>query len=131
MARPVRQTIIPRSGARRFGGAYVTMDGIPVWRRAVSAFMEVVFHREYLARLPLALAQLYSRSFNAKDARGRHDNAFYLCEALVKLAAAPLAACYVEDVHKGQPRVPELDRLLARLALPSLGQWLAILRTLA
>ncbi len=66
-----------------------------------------------------------------KDARGRHDNAFYLCEALVKLAAAPLIACYLDEAEHGTPRSEALDRLLAQLALPSLGQWLAMLRELA
>ena len=52
--------------------------------------MADLFHREYLYRLPLPLAQLYGRAFNAKDAaRGRHDNSFYLFEAFVKLTAAP------------------------------------------
>ncbi len=92
---------------------------------------EAVFRRDYLTRLPLPLAQLYSRAHNAKDARGRHDNAFYLCEALVKLTAASLIACYLHEAEQGQPRVPELDRVLAPLALPSLGQWLAMLRELA
>jgi tetratricopeptide (TPR) repeat protein len=89
------------------------------------------FRREYLVRLPLPLAQLYSRAHNAKDARTRHDNAFYLCEALIKLAATPLVACYLDELRQGRGRVPELDRLLAQLALPSLGQWLAMLRELA
>jgi hypothetical protein len=74
--------------------------------------------------LPLPLAQLYTRAFNAKDARSRHDNAFYLFEATIKLAAAPAVACYVHDVRSGSTRVPELDRLLLQLALPSLGQLL-------
>src|SRR5438874_11684999 len=89
------------------------------------------FQRDYLVRLPLPLAQLYSRAYNAKDARGRHDNSFYLCEALVKLAAAPAVAAYLDEVERGAARVPALDRLLAQLALPSLGQWLAMLRELA
>ncbi len=93
--------------------------------------MSAEFRREYLLRLPLPLAQLYSRAYNAKDARGRHDNAFYLCEALVKLAAAPLIACYLDEAEQGAPRSEALDRLLAQLALPSLGQWLAMLRELA
>jgi hypothetical protein len=46
------------------------------------------FRREYLVRLTLPLAQLYSRAFNAKDPRGRYDNAFYLFEATIKLAVA-------------------------------------------
>jgi serine/threonine protein kinase len=93
--------------------------------------MLIDFQREYLLRLPLPLAQLYSRAHNAKDARGRHDNTFYLCEALIKLAVAPAIACYLSEIQAGQPRVAALDRLLLQLALPSLGQWLAILRELS
>ena len=51
--------------------------------------------REYLLRLPLPLAQLYSRAHNSKDARSRHDNTFCFFEALIKLATAPLIAAYV------------------------------------
>jgi WD40 repeat protein/serine/threonine protein kinase/tetratricopeptide (TPR) repeat protein len=93
--------------------------------------MSQQFQRDYLVRLPLPLAQLYCRAHNAKDARSRHDNAFYLFEALVKLAAAPAVAAYLDEVRLGLPRVRDLDRLLAQLALPSLGQWVAILRELA
>lgn len=94
--------------------------------------MTVEFRREYLLRLPLPLAQLYVRAFNAKDARERHDNAFYLFEALVKLLASGGTACYLEEVSQSPAaRIPRIDRLLAQLALPSLGQWLAILRELA
>jgi len=89
------------------------------------------FRREYLLRLPLPLAQLYSRAFNAKDARSRHDNAFYLCEALVKLTAGTAAMTYLQEAERGAARKPALDRLLACLALPSLGQWVAMLRELA
>lgn len=90
------------------------------------------FRREYLLRLPLPLAQLYGRTYNAKSARERHDNAFYLVEALVKLIASTATAGYLDEVSLGpSPRVPVLDRLLAQLALPSLGQWLGILRELA
>jgi WD40 repeat protein/tetratricopeptide (TPR) repeat protein len=89
------------------------------------------FRREYLLRLPLPLAQLYSRAFNAKDARSRHDNAFYLCESAVKLATAATVACYLHEVQRGAERSPILDRQLAALALPSLGQWLAMLRETA
>jgi formylglycine-generating enzyme required for sulfatase activity/serine/threonine protein kinase len=84
-----------------------------------------------LVRLPLPVAQLYSRAFNAKDARARHDNAFYLFEALVKLAAAPAVACYLREVEAGGARVAAIDRLLAQLVLPSLGQWVAMLRELS
>jgi WD40 repeat protein/serine/threonine protein kinase/tetratricopeptide (TPR) repeat protein len=93
--------------------------------------MSSEFQRDYLVRLPLPLAQLYARAYNAKDPRTRHDNTYYLFEALIKLAAAPLVAGYLAEVDGGAPRVADLDRLLARLVLPSLGQWVAILRELA
>jgi hypothetical protein len=93
--------------------------------------MSQEYQRDYLVRLPLPLAQLYGRAHNAKDARSRHDNTFYLFEALVKLAAAPAIACYLHEVRLGAPRVTALDRLLVHLALPSLGQWTAMLRELA
>ncbi len=91
----------------------------------------ITFHREYLLRLPLPIAQLYGRSYNAKTDRERHDNSFYLFEAWVKLSASTCTAYYLEEVTRGSfPRVAMLDRLLAQLAIPSLGQWLAILREL-
>jgi serine/threonine protein kinase/tetratricopeptide (TPR) repeat protein len=94
--------------------------------------MQDEFRREYLLRLPLPVAQLYGRAYNAKSPRERHDNAFYLFEALVKLAASAATAYYLEEVSLGRvSRVPLLDRQLAQLALPSLGQWLAILRELS
>src|SRR5215203_4106438 len=93
--------------------------------------MSQEFRRDYLARLPLPLAQLYSRAYNAKDPRGRHDNTFYLFEALVKLAGAPAVAAYLHEIDHGAPRVAALDRLLVHLALPSLGQWVAMLRETA
>ncbi|MCE9546422.1 MAG: protein kinase [Planctomycetia bacterium] len=89
------------------------------------------FHREYLVRLPLPLAQLYSRAYNAKDPRSRHDNTFYLFEALIKLAATPLVAAYVEGLAQGGPHVEAIDKQLSQLVLPSLGQWSGILRELA
>ena len=93
--------------------------------------MDAQFHREYLLRLPLPLAQLYSRAYNAKDARSRHDNCYYLFEVLIKLSTCPLTACYVQGLRQGGRRVAKLDRLLLQLAFPSLGQWMAILREMA
>ncbi len=90
--------------------------------------MDDRFHRDYLVRLPLPLAQLYSRAHNAKQARARHDNAFYLCEALIKLAAAPAIVTYLNEAKRGATRSDAVDRPLAHLTLPSLGHWLALLR---
>ncbi len=93
--------------------------------------MSQEFQRDYLIRLPLPLAQLYQRAYNDKSAQSRHNNTFYLFEALIKLATAPAVAAYLLEVEQGGPRVAELDRLLVHLALPSLGQWVGMLRALA
>ena len=93
--------------------------------------MSAAFRREYLVRLPLPLAQLYSRAHNDKTARSRHDCAYYLFEALVKLAAAPAALAYAAEARGGRPRAPRVDELLAKLQRPSQGDWLALLRELA
>src|SRR5215471_4546916 len=93
--------------------------------------MASAFHREYLIQLPLPLAQLYNRAHNAKDPRNRHDNAYYLFEALVKLLAAPLVALYLYEIRHGGKRVDVIDWRLQQLALPSLGQWVGIVRELA
>ena len=93
--------------------------------------MTSAFHREYLIQLPLPLAQLYNRAHNAKDPRNRHDNAYYLFEALVKLMAAPLVAAYLHEIRHGGKRVDVIDWRLHQLALPSLGQWVGMVRELA
>jgi serine/threonine protein kinase/tetratricopeptide (TPR) repeat protein len=89
------------------------------------------FQREYLIRLPLPLAQLYQRAYNDKSAFSRHNNTFYLFEALVKLAAAAAAAAYIQEIEAGAPHDAAVDRTLVHLALPSLGQWVGMLRALA
>ena len=88
--------------------------------------MASTFHREYLIQLPLPLAQLYNRAHNAKDPRSRHDNAYYLFEALVKLMATPLVAAYLHEIRHGGKRVDVIDWRLQQLALPSLGQWVGM-----
>src|SRR5262249_38984468 len=54
-----------------------------------------------------------------------------LFEALVKLATAPAVAAYLHEVEQGAAHDAALDRLLVHLALPSLGQWVGMLRALA
>ncbi len=100
--------------------------------QSLSMSESALFQRDYLLRLPLPLAQLYSRAFNAKDTRSRHDNGYYLFEAMLKLACCPGVGYYTEGLRFGSgSRDPKVDAALRALALPSLGQWLAILRTLA
>src|SRR5262245_49483773 len=96
--------------------------GIPValWR---PPYMIATFRRDYLLRLPLPLAQAYSRAFNAKDPYNQHNNARSLFEALLKLTAIPAIACYLHEVAQGAPRVPAVDSLLGKLIKPMLGEW--------
>jgi branched-chain amino acid transport system substrate-binding protein len=89
------------------------------------------FRNDYLVGQPLPIAQLYSRAHNAKEARARHDNTFYLFEALIKLAACPPIVCYLAELREGGARDEKLDGLLKQLALPSLGQWVGFLRETA
>ena len=93
--------------------------------------MDQGFRRDYLLRLPLPLAQLYSRAHNAKDTRTRHDNCFYIFESLIKLATCPLIGSYLDDLKRGKDHNEQADRALSHLALPSLGQWVGMLRELA
>ncbi|MEO0476310.1 MAG: hypothetical protein AAF085_10150 [Planctomycetota bacterium] len=93
--------------------------------------MDQGFRRDYLLRLPLPLAQLYSRAHNAKDTRTRHDNCFYIFESLIKLATCPLIGSYLDDLKRGKDHNEQVDRALSHLALPSLGQWVGMLRELS
>lgn len=93
--------------------------------------MDQGFRRDYLLRLPLPLAQLYSRAHNAKDTRTRHDNCFYIFESLIKLATCPLIGAYLDDLKRGKEHSEQVDRALSHLALPSLGQWVGMLRELS
>ncbi|MEM6552367.1 MAG: serine/threonine-protein kinase [Planctomycetota bacterium] len=81
--------------------------------------------------LPLPLSHLYSRTFTSKTARARHDNAYYLFEALIKLTACPPIAAYCRGTSLGKPRDPDLDRSLLHLRMPSVGHWLGLLRQTA
>jgi serine/threonine protein kinase len=77
-------------------------------------------------RLPLPLAQLYRRAFNAKGARDRHDAAYYLWEAALKLLGAAAVAAYAERDHPD----PALAEKLKSLARPSVGHWWELVRLL-
>ncbi|MBI3860444.1 MAG: serine/threonine-protein kinase [Planctomycetia bacterium] len=94
-------------------------------------FMGLELDRDFALQLPLPIAQLYGQASTARDARGRHDSAFYLFEAQIKLAAATAIAMYLEEVEGGSARSPKIDRLLQNLALPALGQWVRMLNDLA
>jgi WD40 repeat protein/serine/threonine protein kinase len=79
-----------------------------------------------MQRLPLPLAQLYRRAHNAKTALERHNTAFFLWEAGLKLLGS---VAVVEYAERATPD-PQLAEALQCLARPSLGQWWALVRKL-
>lgn len=93
--------------------------------------MSSEYRREYAIRLPLPLAQLYTRAHNAKSARDRHDLTYFLFEAIVRLSVAPLVLTYLREIEQGQPRSVAVDRHLFNLARPTAGHWVGMLRELS
>src|SRR4051794_328819 len=85
---------------------------------------EPTFDDDLARRLPLA--QLYRRAHNAKTERDRHDTAYCLWEAALKLlGAAAVVAC----AERGEP-APEIAERLQNLARPALGHWWEFVRLL-
>jgi formylglycine-generating enzyme required for sulfatase activity/serine/threonine protein kinase len=79
-----------------------------------------------IQRLPLPLAQLYRRAFNAKSALERHQAAFYLFEAGLKLLGS---VCVVEYANLSE-HDPALAEALENLSRPALGHWWEFVRKL-
>jgi serine/threonine protein kinase/tetratricopeptide (TPR) repeat protein len=88
--------------------------------------IETMFDDDLARRLPLPLAQLYRRAHNAKGPRDRHDTAYCLWEAALKLLGATAVVAYAE---RGAP-APELAERLRNLARPALGHWWEFVRLL-
>jgi WD40 repeat protein/serine/threonine protein kinase/tetratricopeptide (TPR) repeat protein len=81
---------------------------------------------DLIRRLPLPLAQLYRRAHNARTPHERHQAAFYLWEAALKLLAS---TAVVEYVERGA-HAPQLTACLQNLARPSVGHWWELVRSL-
>ena len=77
-------------------------------------------------RLPLPLAKLYLRAHNTKNPFDRHQTAYYLWEATIRLLASAAVATYAE--RPGHD--PDLDEPLRKLARPALGDWWGLIRRL-
>ena len=77
-------------------------------------------------RLALPLAQLYRRAHNAKSPLERHQAAYYLWEAALKL----LASTAIVSWRSFRPADEDLKLLVQRLARPSLGHWWEFVRRL-
>jgi hypothetical protein len=81
---------------------------------------------DLVRRLPLPLAQLYRRAHNARAPLERHQAAFYLWEAAVKLLGATAIVAYA-DLNAPDPDCTERLKNLAR---PALGHWWEFVRCL-
>src|SRR5438552_2039547 len=77
-------------------------------------------------RLPLPLVKLVRRAQNAKTPLDRHQAAYYLWEASLKLLAS---VAVVEYAELGD-RDPELVAMLENLARPTVGHWWEFVRRL-
>jgi serine/threonine protein kinase len=89
---------------------------------------ETTFDDDLARRLPLPLAQLYRRAHNAKTDRDRHDTAYCLWEAALKLLSSAAIVAYAEQM-RCEP-APEVRERLENLARPALGHWWEFVRLL-
>jgi len=76
-----------------------------------------------IGRLPLPLAQLYRRAHNAKTSLDRHQSAYFLWEATLKLLGSVAVVEYAETEEHNQER-------LTNLARPAIGHRWEIVRLL-
>src|SRR5438128_120995 len=81
---------------------------------------------DLLRRLPLPLARLYRHASNARSALERHQAAYFLWEASLKLLGATAVVVYAE----GAAHSPQIAERLTNLARPALGHWWEFARLL-
>ena len=86
----------------------------------------LTFDERLLRELPLPLAKLRRRSQNARGGLERHQSAFYLFEAALKLMAAAGLGALTGGKATTDLKEERLDFLLR----PSLGRWWEITRHL-
>jgi hypothetical protein len=84
------------------------------------------FDESLARRLPLPLAKLYRRAHNARDPFDRHQAAYFLWEAALKLLGSAAIVAYAE--HRSPD--PKLAERLTNLARPALGHWWEFVREL-
>ncbi len=97
-----------------------------MYTRGTSGAIAITCDEELVRRLPLPLAQLYRRAHNSKTHLERHQTAYYLWEASVKLLASVAVVEYAELSDQD----PEICQRLENLARPSLGHWWEFVRRL-
>jgi serine/threonine protein kinase/tetratricopeptide (TPR) repeat protein len=85
-----------------------------------------IFDEELARRLPLPLAKIYRRAHNAKTPFDRHQAAYFLWEAALRLLASTACVSFAE-----RPRHDAgLAEALRKLARPALGDWWGLVRRL-
>ena len=81
---------------------------------------------DIISRLPLPVAQIYLRAWNAKGIVERHNHAYYLLEATIKQSASVAIQAYLSLSQ----RTPSVDEQIRTLGMPSAGHWVQALRSL-
>jgi serine/threonine protein kinase/tetratricopeptide (TPR) repeat protein len=81
---------------------------------------------QLIQRLPLPLAQLVQRAQNGKNALERHNAAYYLWEASLKL----LASTAIVEYAGCEDHDPQIADRLKNLARPMMGHWWEFVRRL-
>ncbi len=82
---------------------------------------------EFFSRLPLPLAQAYLRLRNARESKEKHDAAYFLLEAVLKFLAILALGEFLALGKESTERAARLPKM----ARPSIGHWVQLLRTLA
>jgi WD40 repeat protein/serine/threonine protein kinase len=95
-------------------------------RSALAMSLPVALEEALVQRLPLPLAQLYRRAHNAKTPLERHQAAYYLWEAGLKLFGSVAVVSYAEQSHHDAA----LAERLQNLARPAVGHWWEFIRLL-
>src|SRR5262245_59297730 len=87
---------------------------------------DLAYGEALLRRLPLPLAQLHRQAQNALEPFERHQAAYFLWEAALKLLGSVAVVTYAELAVQD----PKVVEALPSLARPSLGDWWEAVRLL-
>lgn len=94
--------------------------------KGLKAYGRLPFHDELQHSLPLPLAQLYLRAYNAKEASLLHNTAYYLWEASLKL----LGSVAIVEYAKQPVQEPSIVSQIQALSRPSIGHWWMLIRSI-
>lgn len=93
--------------------------------------MAAEFRREALLWLPMPLAQLYRRAFNARQELARITSGFAFFEVLIELSTAVAVMAYLEESDRGRLRSDAADEILARFEPTRMADWVELLASVA